>query len=86
MIFQGVTDPIHGRFAFVGITPENAGEELFLQAMVAAYHEFGEVHIAMHSPDGPKVSRWYSPKLMAALEAQRNAEGLDEPEGMEDDS
>lgn len=81
MIFQSVKDPIHGRFAYVGITPESAGEELFLQAMVAAYHEFGEVHIAMHSPDGPKVSRWYSPKLMQAMQAAENSEPEEDSDG-----
>lgn len=83
MHLQKVVDPIHGRVTHLGLTAEHAGEEVFLKAVLEGYYGQSSFNIATYAPDeNGQVTRteqvFYSPTLLAIIQANKNMEGGDD--------
>lgn len=77
MLFNDLRDPIHGRTVFLGINAQTAGEEVFLKALVEAYHGQSVVTVTkMVAGDDGKImqsqTNYYSPAMIQAIEASKN--------------
>ena len=79
MLFNDLRDPIHGRTVYLGINAQTAGEEVFLKALVEAYHGQSVVTVTRMVPDDKgrimqTQTNYYSPSLLQSIEASKNME------------